>query len=115
MRALLTVLALLASAAAQAAPFLVADVPADAAIDSCTVQGLPAAIAPKVSPIVGQLADGTAGRICRWDLTALAAGSYTVTARTQASLWGAESAPSPPFAFTRPGSLGASGPPRLVP
>ena len=114
MRTLIAAIGLLATTA-NAAPFLQADVPADAAIDGCTVQGLPAAIAPKVAPVAGTLADGSAGRVCRWDLTALPAGSYTVTAKTQASIWGAESAASAPFAFTRPGSLGVSGPPRLVP
>jgi hypothetical protein len=114
MRALLAILALLA-ASAHAAPFLQADVPADAAVDGCTLAGLPGAIAPKVAPVAGTLADGSAGRVCRWDLTALPAGSYTVTAKTQASIWGAESAASAPFAFTRPGSLAPSGPPRLVP
>jgi glucose/arabinose dehydrogenase len=108
MRALLAVIAL-AAASAQAAPFLVADVPDQAEIDACTVAGLPAAIAPRVSVTAG------APRTCRWDMAALPAGSYTVTARATSSLWGLISEPSGPFGFVRPATAGVIGTPRLVP
>ena len=100
MRALL--LAALLPLAAQAAPFLEADVVPEA--DTCTVAGLPAAIPATVPEANGK---------CRWDLNGLPVGSYTATA-TAANLWGA-SAPSAPFAFARPASTAAPAGLRLVP
>lgn len=86
----------------QAAPFLVAD--ADPIVDTCTVSGLPASI-PATVPEVG----GT----CKWDLTSLAIGNYTVTA-TAENVWG-KSGPSAPFSFARPSSINTPAGLRLVP
>ena len=101
MRALLALAALLPFAA-QAGPFLVADVAPEA--DTCTVAGLPATVTATVPE-----ASGT----CRWDLAGIPVGSYNATA-TAANLWGA-SAPSAPFAFTRPPSTSTPVGLRLVP
>ena len=88
--------------AAQAAPFLVADVAPEA--DTCTITGLPAAVTATVPEAAGT---------CRWDLAGIPVGSYSATA-TAANLWGA-SAPSAPFAFTRPASTSTPAGLRLVP
>lgn len=100
MRALL--FAALLPLAAQAAPFLEADVQPEA--DTCTVAGLPAAVPATVQEAAGK---------CRWDLNGLPVGSYTARA-TAANVWGS-SLPSDPFAFARPASTAAPAGLRLVP
>ena len=100
MRAL--ILAAVLAQTAHAAPFLVMDVQPEA--DRCTVTGLPAPVPASVDEAAG---------LCKFDLAGLPVGSYSVTA-TASNLWGA-SAPSAPFAFTRPPSTSTPGGLRLVP
>lgn len=94
MRALLIAALAALPLTAYAAPFLVADAPAEA--DRCTISGLPASVTASVAVQAGTPAT------CRWDLAGIAPGSYSVTATASNTLWGQTSGPSTPFAFTRP-------------
>lgn len=83
-----------------AAPFVVTD-PVDPATTHC---GVLLNVAPKlIVPVT------TAGGVknCRYDLATLASGSHTITmtaiVEKTANNTGAESAPSSPLAFSKPG------------
>ena len=93
-----------------AAPFVVADL-ADQTTTHCAISVDGGAYSADV-PVQGT------PKVCKHDLSAVAAGSHTVTLKAVKDdpVWGRqESAPSAPFAFTRPVPPGAPSGTRLAP
>lgn len=104
------ILALFA-AQATAAPFIVSD-PLDPRATHC---GWVIDSGTKQDVLVGTAA---ADKVCKYDLSAVAVGTHTVTATAVAidPVWGRmESASSVPFSFTRPAPSGVPTGFRLVP
>jgi len=96
--------------AANAAPFLVADLP-DQSTTHCALSLDGAAFGPDA------LATGTP-KVCRYDLASVSVGAHSarLIAVNADPVWGRqESAPSAPFAFTRPSGPAVPGGTRLVP
>jgi hypothetical protein len=94
-----------------AAPFLEADLP-DQTTTHCKMSIDGAAFGPEV-PVTA-----TTPKLCRMDLQGIATGAHDARLVAVASdpIWGRrESAPSVPFAFTRPGVATPPGGIRLVP
>lgn len=110
MNKLLALLALVA-APAFSAPFLVADL-ADQTVTHCKLAMDGAAYGPDV-PVTA-----TTPKLCRIDLSGTATGAHSavLVAVADDPIWGRrESAPSAPFAFTRPGVATPPAGTRLVP
>ncbi len=105
------VLIVLCAAPVSAAPFLEADLP-DQTVTHCKMSIDGAAFGPEV-PVTA-----TTPKLCRMDLQGIATGAHDARLVAVASdpIWGRrESAPSVPFAFTRPGVATPPGGIRLVP
>ena len=101
---------LLTSTVAWAAPFLEADL-AEQTVTHCKLALDGGAFGPDV-PVSGT------PRVCRHDLSGTATGAHSavLVAVADDPIWGRrESAPSAPFAFTRPGVATPPGGIRLVP
>jgi hypothetical protein len=104
----------LASSAALSAPFIVSD-PLDSRATHCGFQVDDAA--RKDVPVATTGTTNTS-KICRYDAASLTDGPHTITATAVAidPTWGRlESAPSAPFALTKPASPGVPTGFKLVP
>lgn len=107
MKRILLALALLISAAASAAPFVVAEV--EPGVASCNVfmDAAPAVNVPAVAD-----AGSPTGYVCKYDLANLASGSHSVTMTAYTpvdALWGGpkESVKSSPLALSKPAAPAA--------